>query len=179
MALTEKQIAAYEAKGFRRWTKGDMDRLYINAESYGVTFEYARGRVWGATFGEYDAVPHEARLIKSAKVYVDVATGELHVETESIYADYIRETVEAIIAEIAEQTCEVELTSERGTLTVDLAEYGVTDASPIDGRDLTAFGITDATGMDDENAKRFGARIDEEWPLYLLADGQAMHVRAI
>ena len=31
MALTEKRIAALEEKGFNRWTKGNYDRLYINA----------------------------------------------------------------------------------------------------------------------------------------------------
>ena len=99
-ALTEKQIAAYEAKGFSRWTKGSIDRLYINAKDYGVTYDYyAGGKVSGGEFAGETFGAMEARRFASTKVFVDVKTGELSVTTGTDYEDEIREAVEAIIAE--------------------------------------------------------------------------------
>ena len=37
--MTENMIKALESKGFHRWTKGDYDRLYANAEDFGLYTE--------------------------------------------------------------------------------------------------------------------------------------------
>ena len=81
-ALTEKQIAAYEAKGFKRWTKGNMDRLYINATMLGLEVSYYKsGNVSSASWrGEGISNSAGYRLL-SSKVWVDVKTGELNVKT--------------------------------------------------------------------------------------------------
>lgn len=99
-AITETTIAKYEAKGFRRWTKGNLDRLYINAKDYGVTFtRYSSGKVSGGEFLGEEFGAYEARNFEGTKVYIDVTTGELHVQTRTDYEDEICAAVEAIIAE--------------------------------------------------------------------------------
>lgn len=34
MKMTETMIKKLEAKGFKRWTKGEHDRLYANVENF-------------------------------------------------------------------------------------------------------------------------------------------------
>lgn len=54
--LTETMIAKLESKGFKRWTKGTMDRLYIDASKLN---------------------PGCGRYASKVKTYIDVMTGEL------------------------------------------------------------------------------------------------------
>ncbi len=81
--LSETTIEAYEAKGAKRWTKGNHDRLYINAELLGLECEYYNtGNVRSATWCGEGISNADARRLKASKVFVDVATGELSVRTE-------------------------------------------------------------------------------------------------
>lgn len=41
-ATKEDKIKALEDMGFKRWQKGTMDRLYINASTLGLVCEYYR-----------------------------------------------------------------------------------------------------------------------------------------
>lgn len=98
--LTDTQIAKLEAKGFRRWTKNDMDRLYINAQSYGLEATYYNtGNVRNATFQGESISNADARRLMGSKVYVDIADGTLHVQTSYRDDEAITEIVNAIIAE--------------------------------------------------------------------------------
>lgn len=100
IALTEETIAKLEGKGFRRWTKGNLDRLYINPKSYGVTYTYyANNKVSGGTFQGTEFGAYEARRFETTKAYIDVKTGELVITTSTDYEDEIREAIETIIAE--------------------------------------------------------------------------------
>lgn len=102
-ALTEKQILSYESRGFKRWTKGTMDRLYINCTQYGCEFGYYNtGNISDAYFQGERVSNAEGRRFKATKVYVDVKTGKLHVDTSTGYESEIREAVEAIIASVSE-----------------------------------------------------------------------------
>lgn len=117
--LNEKQIAAYEAKGFRRWTKGNMDRLYINIENLGAEISYyGTGNVRSAKWQGEQVSNADGRRLHSSKLFVDVNTGELSVTTnfEPYWTDAEQITVEdaakAIIAEIEAELAEPETTEE-------------------------------------------------------------------
>ena len=73
------RIEELEAMGFRRWQKGNMDRLYLNYENAGVEIGfYKTGNVsWVHIDG--DSVSNaEGRRIMASKTYIDVNTGILH-----------------------------------------------------------------------------------------------------
>ena len=40
--MTDEQIKRYEDAGFSRWTKRDMDRLYIDTTKLGLDCQYKR-----------------------------------------------------------------------------------------------------------------------------------------
>ena len=40
--LRDDEIERLEDMGFRRWTKGDMDRLYIDADKLGLECDFKR-----------------------------------------------------------------------------------------------------------------------------------------
>lgn len=82
-ALTAETIAKYEAAGFKRWTKGSMDRLYVNATTLGLEVSYYKtGNVSSAKWQGERISNADARRLLSSKVWVDIATGELHVRTD-------------------------------------------------------------------------------------------------
>lgn len=97
MALTSNQITALEAKGFSRWQKGSMDRLYINSTRIGLSLEYYKtGNIHYAELNGEHISNSRAYAIKAAKNYVDVADGSIHTD----YSD-IRDNIQAILDEIA------------------------------------------------------------------------------
>ena len=104
--MNEKMIKALESKGFHRWTKGDYDRLYANAEDFGLyTESYNSGNIRYAELNGVRISNAAAGRILSAKIYIDVNTGELVVSRATGDAD---EIVEAVKAAIAEAKAEVE-----------------------------------------------------------------------
>jgi hypothetical protein len=97
MALTNAQIAALEKKGFARWQKGSMDRLYINSTRIGLTVEYYKtGNIHYAELNGEHISNSRAYSIKAAKNYVDVSDGSIHTD----YSE-IRGNIQAIMDEIA------------------------------------------------------------------------------
>lgn len=98
--MNEKMIAKLESKGFKRWTKGDMDRLYVDCYALGLE----DGR-W-ATMGGYDLSHADTRRVKAAKTYIDVQTGEL-VSDEWHCEEAAKAIYDAVIAE-----CEAEAEAE-------------------------------------------------------------------
>ena len=80
-ALTDSQIAAYEAKGAKRWIKRDVDRLYIDMKLLGLeakTSSASSAKWCGEGISNADG-----RRFAASKVYVDVKTGELVVQDKS------------------------------------------------------------------------------------------------
>lgn len=73
------RIAELEALGFKRWTKGGHDRMYINATDLGLEVKFRRtGSVESATFcGEYISNRYAGKYY-SAKTYIDLKTNEIH-----------------------------------------------------------------------------------------------------
>jgi len=112
MKLTEKQIAALEAAGFNRWTKGSMDRLYINADTLGLELDYYKsGNISGATYRGETISHKRGGEMKAAKTYIDVNTGELHGTNWTLEQDarqLYEETMEALEAPESEEEEEEE-----------------------------------------------------------------------
>ncbi len=97
MALTDNQIASLEKKGFSRWQKGSMDRLYINSTRIGLSLEYYKtGNICHAELNGERISNSRAYSIKAAKNYIDVADGSIHTDCSEI-----RENIQAILNEIA------------------------------------------------------------------------------
>jgi len=78
MKLNDTQIKALEEKGFKRWTKGTMDRLYINAETLGLEVDrYKTGNVSSAYYrGERISNTRGSAMLYT-KTYIDITTGKL------------------------------------------------------------------------------------------------------
>lgn len=77
--LNDEMIAKLEEMGFTRWTKGAMDRLYINARELGLECDYYKtGNIKHATFDGYSISNSEGYRMKAAKTYIDIKTGKAH-----------------------------------------------------------------------------------------------------
>lgn len=99
MALNDMQITALENKGFSRWQKGSMDRLYINSTRIGLVLEYYKtGNIHYAELNGEHISNSRAYSVKAAKNYIDVADGSIHTDI-----DEIRENIQAILDEISAQ----------------------------------------------------------------------------
>lgn len=97
--LSNETIAKYEAKGFRRWTKGSMDRLYINMAELGLEVSYyGTGNVRSAKWQGEVVSNADGRRLLSSKVWVDVETGEIHVRTSFERHYNVEESVESVAA---------------------------------------------------------------------------------
>jgi hypothetical protein len=95
MELNVYEIRVLEGKGFNRWQKNDLDRLYINAANLGLVCQYYKtGNVRDAWFGGASISNCEARRMKMAKTFVDVKTG-------TVYSDnpLLKEAAEQIVEE--------------------------------------------------------------------------------
>lgn len=83
--LPESKIAELIQKGFSRWTKGNLDRLYINAAQLGLVCDYYNtGNVKHAEFRGAEISNCEARRMKAAKTFVDIKTGCVHSDNHSL-----------------------------------------------------------------------------------------------
>lgn len=109
--MTENMIKALESKGFKRWIKGDYDRMYANAEDFGLYTEtYNSGNIKYAELNGAKISNAAAGRIIAAKIYIDVKTGELFVSRATGDAD---EIVEAVKAAIEEAKAEAEAETEK------------------------------------------------------------------
>lgn len=66
-------IEELTAKGFRRWQKNGMDRMYIDAAALGLvcTF-YKTGNISSAEFRGESISNSEGAKLKAAKTYIDL-----------------------------------------------------------------------------------------------------------
>lgn len=118
--MTETMIEKLTAKGFSRWTKGAMDRLYINANDLGLyTDHYKSGNICYASFnGEEISHAHALRML-GAKIWIDVETGMLN----SKYAeDCLVESAEALYAQVKAEIAAEEAAAEESDVKEDTAE---------------------------------------------------------
>lgn len=110
--LTNDQINALINAGGSRWTRGDHDRVYFNEdqilEMIGLSVSYYNtGNISSATYGGAHLSNNRARKmvgeVRSAKVYVDVATGDVKISTYGGDVDWdeVRSAIEALLAESA------------------------------------------------------------------------------
>ena len=91
--MTEGRIRELEGMGFKRWTKGNYDRLYINADKLGLDCDYYKtGNISSATFGGKKISNSMAREMKAAKTYIDVRTGRVYSDSYTL-----QRTVENLI----------------------------------------------------------------------------------
>ena len=83
--ITEEMIAKLEEQGFKRWTKGNMDRLYINASDLGLECSYYKsGNISDAYFRGERISNSEGYRMKNAKTYIDVQTGKVHSDNRTL-----------------------------------------------------------------------------------------------
>jgi hypothetical protein len=79
--LTENRIAELENLGFSRWTKGNLDRMYINAAQLGLVCSYYKtGNISSAEFQGESISNCQARRYKAAKTFIDI-------KTERVFSD--------------------------------------------------------------------------------------------
>lgn len=83
--LTEEKINELAGKGFKRWTKGNHDRLYINASDLGLECEYYKtGNIRSAYFNGVGISNCEARRMKGARTYIDIKTGLVYSDNDDL-----------------------------------------------------------------------------------------------
>lgn len=83
--MTEERIEQLKQKGFIRWTKGSMDRLYINASMLGLECSYYKtGNISDAYFDGDSISNSEARRMKSAKTYIDIHTDRVFSDNDKL-----------------------------------------------------------------------------------------------
>lgn len=110
--MKDTMIAKLEAKGGKRWIKGNMDRMYFNATVLGLELEYYKtGNIRDASFRGTGLSNSMGGRYKAAKTYIDLATGTVHSDFDCL-ADAVRELIaqaeEEIKAETAAETETVE-----------------------------------------------------------------------
>lgn len=112
MKMTETMIKKLEAKGFKRWTKGEHDRMYANVENFGLELHhYNSGNISGATLnGEKISNSYGAEIKRNTSIYLNVNDGELYLTDRA--NDEIVANVKAAIAEAEEEAVAEEATQE-------------------------------------------------------------------
>lgn len=95
-AATETLITALEERGFKRWTKGDKDRMYIDAEKLGLKVQkYGSGAVKHAEWLEEKISNRAGASMLHAKTFLDLTDMSVHSDDSDLLA-----AAEAIIEEI-------------------------------------------------------------------------------
>ena len=96
--MKDREIRLLEAKGAKRWTKGDKDRLYVTAEEIGLTTErYKSGNIRHAEWCGEAISNRKAGYLCATKVWYDLTDDKVHVMAygpATEYADEIKERAE-------------------------------------------------------------------------------------
>lgn len=94
--MEEGIITKLENRGFKRWIRGNMDRLYINAKELGLVCTYYKtGNIHSAEFDGNDISNSEGYRMKAAKTFVDVKTGKVYGDNERL-----KKKAEEIVKEV-------------------------------------------------------------------------------
>lgn len=113
--MKDTMIAKLEAKGGKRWIKGNMDRMYFNATVLGLELEYYKtGNIRDASFRGTGLSNGMGGRYKAAKTYIDLATGTVHSDFDCL-ADAVRELIAQAEEEIKAETAAEEETAETET----------------------------------------------------------------
>lgn len=94
--FTEKLIDKLTARGWKRWTKADKDRMYVDAENLGLKVQkYGSGAVKRAEWDGEKISNSEGSAMLHAKTYLDLMDMSVHSDDSDLLA-----AAEAIIEEI-------------------------------------------------------------------------------
>lgn len=98
-AKNEIDVEALEAKGFSRWTKGNMDRLYFNLEKAGdLELDYYKsGNLRSADLDGERISNAEACRLLSVKCFIDLKNGN------KMVVQYGREDAQDAVRELAKK----------------------------------------------------------------------------
>lgn len=117
--MTDTMIAKLEAKGGKRWIKGNMDRMYFNATVLGLELEYYKtGNIRDASFRGTGLSNSMGGRYKAAKTYIDLATGDVHSDFDCL-ADAVRELIAQAEEEIKAETAAEEETASLDAEAID------------------------------------------------------------
>ena len=158
--MTEERIAELEKMGFKRWTNGNMDRLYINTAQLGIVCEYYKtGNIRAAEFNGDEISNTRARAMKNAKTYIDVKTGKLYSDHD-LLAEAAQELIDQAEAEIkAEEEAEAKKETETSEEEYSAEEIAQTIVSNGETElALTFMGLESR----EELYKKVGVNTDEE-----------------
>lgn len=79
MTLSDYHLRKLNEYGFRRWTRDDMDRMYISAADLGFDYlESSSGEIELARFQGRDVGHRVARRMHEAKTFLDLNTMTVH-----------------------------------------------------------------------------------------------------
>lgn len=85
--LNTHEIENLEKRGFKRWKKNGMDRLYVNATALGLNYTcYKTGNIMSAEFNGETISNSEARRMKEAKTYIDLNVGKVYSDNPRLHA---------------------------------------------------------------------------------------------
>ena len=105
--MENRMIEKLEEMGFRRWTKGSYDRLYINASDLGLECTYYNtGNVKHATFKGEDISNCEARRMKASKTYINVEDGTIHSDNDTL-SEAVMEILASVQKSIREEDAQI------------------------------------------------------------------------
>lgn len=92
-------VDALEKKGFNRWTKGNMDRLYFNIEKSGYldVDYYKTGNMRSAYLNGERISNAEAYRLMSVKCFIDLKNGN------KMVVQYGREDAQDVVRELVEK----------------------------------------------------------------------------
>lgn len=86
-----------------RWTKGKFDRVYFDLKDFGLKLEYYKTGNISGCFWKGDRYSNaEGRRLQGVKAYMDVPTGEIHVNNAD-RIDVGTEEIEKSLIEWLEQ----------------------------------------------------------------------------
>jgi hypothetical protein len=88
----EEKIDKLIAAGAKRWQKGSMDRIYINAEIIGLSYD-CNGQ--NGTFAGKTISNSKVRDLRNEKHYIDCTDMSLHTNTNY---SFVREALNSFIA---------------------------------------------------------------------------------
>lgn len=96
----EQKIEMLEKMGARRWQKGNMDRLYINADVLGYEYtKYKSGNIHTATLNGKSISNSEMYRVLGYKTYLDI-NADFKMVTNTANAEYI-DAVNNFISQIS------------------------------------------------------------------------------
>lgn len=158
--MTNEKIKALENKGFKRWTKGDKDRLYIKAWNLPnvKTIWKKNGKKCVEINGEELSYTKSSE-VNYTSIYIDLADDSIHVD--SSFADVLTEGVEMLLNSVS-------TTEETPAVKEDLTTEETTEVSNDIQKafDVLNFGLVELDKIGTETAKKwYGYLLNESGKL--------------